>query len=46
MAMCVYKYVFNKHVIYGGDGGGGGPARIQVFIIEGRLVLSKALGTS
>ena len=24
MAMCVYKYVFNKHVIYGGDGGGGG----------------------
>ena len=31
MAICVYKYVFNKQV------GGGVQSWIQVFIIEGRL---------
>ena len=25
IAMCVYKYVFNKHVIGCGEGRGGGP---------------------
>ena len=24
IAMCVYKYVFNKHMLKGGGGGGGG----------------------
>ena len=35
MAMCVYKYLFNNHVI----GWEGGQARIQVFIKEGVLYL-------
>ena len=43
--MYVYKYVFNKHVI-GLWERGGGLARIEVFIIEGRPVLAKGLGIS
>ena len=41
MAMCVYKYVFNKHVK-----GEVGEARIQVFIIEGRPVLARGRGNA
>ena len=45
MAMCVYKYVFNSHMLKGG-GGGGGQARIQESIIEGRFVLVRGRGTA
>ena len=44
MAMFVYKYVFNKHVI--GWWGGGSGADLGIFIIEGRPVLAKGLGIS
>ena len=43
MAMFVYKYVFNKHVI--GWWWGGDEARIQIFIIEGRPVLARGQRT-
>ena len=45
MAMCVYKYVFNKHLNYRVVVVVGGQVRIQVFIIEGRRVLARGRGT-
>ena len=46
MAMCVCKYVFNKHVIgwWGGGGGSGADSVIQVSIIVGRPVLARVGG--